>query len=264
MIFCLLAKPMEIEKYAYMNPCDSEWTFKINEVVLYEQLTGNDEISFELDEKNKILLGFTIKIYNKNDFDAWWEVSRKAKNLTNLLSVIFGEFITSRADSTKVKTPIGNSKSVTMDMSNPNKPYQKLTLDLSSEKIQNLFDDENKLEVLYHLGNALHGSYKNPDSAIRELVLAYGDVDNLPDEFKHFRPLRNALSHKEVYELVKEQLQKDHKGLEFDGGKLDRLSSKNRTHFIMENFNFLHSALDEFRKKFGLETEKRERNSVKL
>lgn len=254
-------KDLEIHSYSMKNPSDWEWTFLLDQKVKFHTLIGNAETDFLIDDVGKILKGFTIKIGNKNGWEAYWEAYEKAKNLTILLSVIYGEFISAYPYSMKSTNKLGTISSSILDNTDPNKPYQELIIDLSNQNITKLLTDKENLEALYHIANALHDSYGNPDSAIRELVLAYGDVENLPPRFKKYHALRHALSHSEVRDSIKKQIQKDFPQSEFSGKKLNKTSSFNRGQLIVEDFFFLHNALSDFRRKFGLVTKTRERET---
>lgn len=252
----------DVFSYSAKNPSDWEWNFLLDEPIKFETLNDNSDIQFIKDDSTKILKGFTIKIKNKDLWDANWEAFEKAKNLTNLLSVIYGEFIFAVPNSMKIQNAHGETTSMIFDNTNPNKPLQELAVDLSDKNIIKLLNDKDASEIIYHLANAIHGSYKNSDSAIRELVLAYGDKQNLPKQFSGYYALRNALSHFEINDIhVKTQIQNQFPKSEFSAKNLDKTSAINRINIIVANFHFLHNALSNFRTKFNLIRKTRERNN---
>ena len=250
---------MEIHKKSMLEPSDWKYKFVLHEKISYEEITSDDITEFIVDKEKHELLGFTVKVIQKKGFDAQFEAYGKAKKITNLLSVIHGDYISSYNKSFTVSTSIGQDSATVMSMDNPRKPLQKIKLNLKDQNIIKLIDDKEISEKIHYLTSALYDSYKNPESVIRELVLFHGDYKNLPDEFKQFKTLRHALSHIELHDELKDILKKNNKFLEFDDKNLDKNSSKNRSVLIMKNFHFLHETIEQFRKEFDLETEELEK-----
>lgn len=247
---------MKAHEYSMMNKCDWEWNFEVDGIVKYDLLKDGSDIYFNLDKPNKILKGFTVKVSKKDGWNSNWIALEKAKTLTNLLSVIYGEFISAKIKSNCAITPYGKAITQVMDMSSPLRPCQTLVCDLTDKNIRKILTSKKSGEILYHLSNALHNATDSPDSVIRDLILAFGDKDNLPSKYYKYWPLRNAVSHKDVKGWIK-KLKNQYKKLEFNGNTLNRTSSINRTYLIMEAFLFLHNSLDDFRKQLSLITTKR-------
>lgn len=250
---------MEISKKSMLEPSDWEYKFLLHEKLRYEEVTGDDFVKFIVDKEKQELLGFTIKIIKKNGFDSYWEANEKAKKITNLLSVIYGDYVSAYSKSFTVNTSIGQTSATIMDVSNPLKPLQKIKLNLKDQNIINLIEDKEISEKIHYLTNALYDSYRNPESAIRELVLFHGDYKKLPSQFKKFETLRHALSHIKLRTELKNILIDNFKLLELNNKNMDKISAKNLSILIMENFHFLHNSVDQFRKEYCLETKKLEK-----
>jgi len=248
----------DISRKGMLEPSDWEYKFLLYEKLQYDELIDNESVKFIVDAKKQTLIGFTIKILKKNGFDSNWEANDKAQKITNLLSVIYGDYVSAYVTSCTVDTSIGKTNKTIMDMSNPLKPLQKIKLNLKDQNIVNLIENKETSEKINYLANALYDSYRNPASAIRELVLFHGDYENLPNQFRKYKELRHALSHQNLHDTVKQTLIQNFQLLELENRNLDKTSSKNLGILITENFDFLHSSVDKFRKDYCLETEKLE------
>ena len=236
---------MDIVTWAHENNSDYEFIFKIDKKIKFDKLIGNQDIQFTTE--NNYFIGFVIFGKNLENFDAHHKLNDKAKILTNLLSVISGEHIYAYLNTIVTKTPLGESRASVMDIDNPDLPKQKLFLDLKNPENQEIFKNKLLKTTFHHLANALYNSYKNPESAIRELILAYGDTKNLPDEYKKYGYLRNSLSHSVLKLKSFIKTTKLFPRLKFDKNRSLEKNYSNRQYLVHDNFTFLHLAIKEFR-----------------
>ena len=203
--------------------------------------------SLYLNKTNKLLNGFTINTDNRNYKTSYFIALEKSKTLTNLLGIIYGEYITSTIVSCNASTPFGKVRIQPIDILTPEKPRHLLVCDLTDKKIQKILKSKESGEIICHLANALHNAYDSPDSVIRDLILAFGDKENLPEKYRRYWPLRNAVNHKDIQRWIK-KLKNEFNELEFNESTLNRTSSINRIYLVKESFLFLHNSLDDFRK----------------
>ena len=75
--------------------------------------------SLYLNKTNKLLNGFTINIDNKNYKTSYFIALEKSKTLTNLLGIIYGEYITSTIVRCNASTPFGKVRIQPIDILTP-------------------------------------------------------------------------------------------------------------------------------------------------
>lgn len=237
---------------------NSDWIFhfKLYEKKPVAKLVGSNKIRFHLEKENgkDFVIGFEIHLEQLVHLDAYYKAMGIAKRLTDLMSLDHGDFIGTYLERFEVSTDIGTTSARVMG-GEPLKPVRDLNLDLTDSNLSNLVQSSSDTTIpLAHIANALHSSYKTPGSAIRDLVLAFNE--NLPKGLEHLDVLRDGLSHDtlriKTISIIQQSL--PFKLTFTKGNKIDLTSQQTCDILVMENFHFLHNAIDYFRKKHGILT----------
>src|SRR5437870_7388133 len=102
------ADPMEISRRMHEVDCDWVYNFKLTNMVSFSNLNGSKSIAFETEHlKGKdYLSGFRLTLTKKRDPDAYWSAMEIAKRLTNLISVLAGEYVSAKMETFEVITNI--------------------------------------------------------------------------------------------------------------------------------------------------------------
>lgn len=97
------AEPLDITERSHNH--DSDWTFHfiLNMSIPYTKMVGISSIIFitKKDANQRYLVGFDLRITKKRYPDSYWSAMEIAKRLTDLMSVLYGDYVSARWSATK-------------------------------------------------------------------------------------------------------------------------------------------------------------------